>query len=55
MQGLFILRLIDAGMATYTELDTRLSLNDVMVFNSYLDMKDDYQRMAQEKQRNDST
>ena len=50
-QKLIILRPIDAGIATYEELDTRLSLDDLLVFNAYLDVKDDYEKLAQEKQK----
>jgi hypothetical protein len=45
---------IDSGMATHEDVGTRLSLNDVMKIDDYLNMKADYQQQEQEKQ-NDST
>jgi len=48
------MRSIDAGMATHEDIHLRLSLNDVMKINDYLNMKADYQQQ-EEKKQNDCT
>lgn len=54
LQELLIMRAIDSGMATHEDIQTRLSLNDLMKIIDYLDMKADYQQQT-EGQHNDRT